>query len=183
MTNFENVTGRVILGTQYPYEVLPLIEKAERRVSVVQFYISYDPQKEDSKVNALVKALIAAKQRHIEVSVIMDKDKEGDVYNSRLINAPTYQVLKENRVPVFFDTVETATHSKIVVVDDQVVIGSHNWTLGSFYKYDDVSVEITSPEVAQYYADHIAARIVDFKKAVKRRRKIKQVIRAKLRAT
>lgn len=173
MTIFENVTGRVILGTQYPYEVLPLIENAERRVSVVMFYISYDPQKADSKVNALVDALIAAKRRNVEVTVVMDKDKEGDVYSSRLINAPTYHLLKENKVPVYFDTVEAATHSKIVVADDQVVIGSHNWTLGSFYKYDDVSVKITSSDAAQYYADDIAARIDGFKRAAKLRRKAK----------
>ena len=86
---FKNVSGEVILGSQYPYVLEELISKAEKSISVMLFYISFNPNNEKSPVNKLVNLLIEAKKRGVDVKVIMDKDNDGDVYGSRTINLPT----------------------------------------------------------------------------------------------
>lgn len=158
MRTFKDTTGRVILGTQYPFEMASLLAHAERQISIMLFYVSYDEAREQSKVNELADLVVAARKRAVNVTVVLDRDREGDVYYSRVINAQAFKFFEANGVSVHFDTLTEATHSKIVVVDDDVVIGSHNWTLSSFYKYDDVSIRIASAELAQYYSDYIAMR-------------------------
>ena len=162
---FNNATGEIILGSQYPYIVENLILGAKESISVMLFYISYNPKIKKSKVNNLVNLLIKAKQKGLKVKVILDKDKEGEVYNSRTINLPTVNLLKNNKIEVHFDNVETANHSKIVVIDNNtVVIGSHNWTLGSFFNYDDTSIKINSVELGKYYSNYIDSQIKSYKK-------------------
>lgn len=163
---FNNATGEVILGSYYPYIVENLILEAKESISIMLFYISYNPKNKKSKVNDLVYLLIKAKQKGLKIKVVLDKDKEGEVYNSRTINLPTYNILKKNKIEVHFDNVETATHSKIVVIDNNtVVIGSHNWTLGSFFSYDDTSIRINSTEIGKYYSEYIDSLIKSNKKS------------------
>jgi len=79
-------------------------------------------------------------------------DAEGDSINSRVINDEAYNYLKNNEIPVVFDSVERYTHTKLVIVDKKhVILGSHNWTAGSFFAYDDMSVYMNSPELATHY--------------------------------
>jgi len=162
---FKNVKGEVILGSQYTYVMEELISNAEKSISVMQFYISFSLQNTVSPVNKLVNLLIEAKNRGVDVTVVMDKDKDDDVYNSRMINLPTYEILKKNQINVFFDTEEKVTHSKIAVFDKNiVVIGSHNWTAASFTYYDETSIKIISAKVGEYYSDYIDAHIKEFGK-------------------
>jgi phosphatidylserine/phosphatidylglycerophosphate/cardiolipin synthase-like enzyme len=157
---FKNAKGEVILGSQYPYVVEELISNAKESISVMLFYISYNPGNEKSTVNKLVNLLIDAKKRGVDVTVLLDKDKDGEVYGSRIINLPAYEILKKNQINVCFDTAEKVTHSKIVVFDKSiVVVGSHNWTGASFSKYDDTSIKISSTEVGEYYSNYIDSHI------------------------
>ena len=157
---FKNTSGEVILGSQYPYVIEELIANAKKSISVMLFYISYNPNNQKSRVNKLVNLLIEAKKRGVDVTVVIDKDKENDVYGSRTINLPTFEILKDNGISVYFDTEEKVTHSKIVVFDKSiVVIGSHNWTVSSFTYYDDTSIKINSAEVGEYYSDYIDSHI------------------------
>ena len=44
-----------------------------------------------------------------------------------------------------FDREDHLLHSKFLVLDRRtVVLGSHNWSAGSYFKYDDVSLVLTS---------------------------------------
>ena len=163
---FKDVKGEVIFGSQYPYVMEELIASAEKSISVMLFYISFNPQNEKSPVNKLVNLLIEAKNRGVEVSVILDKDKEEDAYNSSIINMPTYEILKKNGIKVYFDAEEKVTHSKIVVFDKSIVVlGSHNWTAASFSYYDETSIKINSAEVGEYYSDYIDSHIKSSGKA------------------
>lgn len=94
--------------------------------------------------------LESAKNRNVDIKVILDKDAEGEVFGSRIINENAYNFFKQNDIEVTYDSEETLTHTKIVLVDDNhLVIGSHNWTAGSFYAYDDKSIYIESPEMVE----------------------------------
>jgi phosphatidylserine/phosphatidylglycerophosphate/cardiolipin synthase-like enzyme len=45
-------------------------------------------------------------------------------------------------------------HSKFVVIDQElVVIGSHNWTAGSFFNYSDLSVVISGSDAGKIWEE------------------------------
>ncbi len=69
-----------------------------------------------------------------------------------MVNTRAKNFLAANGVPVKFDSEERLLHSKFVVVDGQtVVVGSHNWSIGSFFEFDDVSLAIASATLAQEF--------------------------------
>jgi phosphatidylserine/phosphatidylglycerophosphate/cardiolipin synthase-like enzyme len=97
----------------------------------------------------LLDALGAARQRGVSVRVLMDQDRKTDPYLSTIINTPARKLLEAANVPVRFDTAERLLHSKFLVIDQTVaVIGSHNWSAGSFFNFDDLTLVISSPELA-----------------------------------
>ena len=62
-------------------------------------------------------------------------------------------------MPIKFDSPDVTTHSKVLIVDDRhVVVGSHNWTAGSFYQYDDTSLYVDSDLLAASYKSAFDSR-------------------------
>lgn len=60
------------------------------------------------------------------------------------------QYLPANGVAVRVDRPNRLLHSKLIIVDGRRTIsGSHNWSAGSFFTFDDLSVAVESAEVAQ----------------------------------
>ena len=146
-----HATGPVRAGVllrhgEYPAFVEPLLAGAERSVRLVLFFFRYVDARYPTQ--ALLQRLIAAHERGLDVQVILDRDAEQDVYHSRLINLPAYQALSAKRVPVRYDRVARLTHSKGLLVDGRhLVMGSHNWTLSAFSRYDETSVYLDSEEL------------------------------------
>lgn len=147
----ESTTGPARAGVllrhgAYPEFVAKVLAGAEDSVRLVLFFFRYVDARYPTQ--ALLQQLIAAHERGVDVQVILDRDAEGDVYNSRLINLPAYQALKAKQVPVRYDTVARLTHSKGLLVDGRhLVMGSHNWTLSAFTRYDETSVYLDSEEL------------------------------------
>ena len=143
--------GALLYDGQYSEFLSKLIEQAKKSIYVMMFFMKYEEGK-DYVTNPLVEALIKARVSDLDVKIILDKDAEDDVAKSRLVNGPAFEVLKQNDVLVMYDPEDRMTHSKLVVVDGKhVVVGSHNWTAGSFLAYDDTSIYIESEELAQKY--------------------------------
>lgn len=52
-------------------------------------------------------------------------------------------------MPVRTDTTENLLHSKFVVIDGtRAVVGSHNWTSGSYFRYHDTSLAVDGEDFA-----------------------------------
>jgi len=97
---------------------------------------------------------VNAASRNVDVRVILNVDEEGAVSEAAAVNAAIGSYLISHNVGVKYDDPSVALHSKVLVIDKQyVVIGSHNWTAGSFYGYDDVSVFIDSAKLGDQYAN------------------------------
>ena len=140
---------------QYLYFLREAIPKAKRRIYVAMFFMRFEEEKK-YPINEFIDLLVDANKRGVVVNIILDKDAEGDVYNSRIINKEAYTYFKKNKVKVVHDSELYVTHSKLVVIDDvHTIIGSHNWTAGSFFVYDDKSLYVESKnfndQVARYF--------------------------------
>jgi phosphatidylserine/phosphatidylglycerophosphate/cardiolipin synthase-like enzyme len=46
-------------------------------------------------------------------------------------------------------TADKLLHSKFLIVDDLIVIGSHNWSAGFYFQFNDWSVVVISPGLTQ----------------------------------
>jgi competence ComEA-like helix-hairpin-helix protein len=143
--------GALLYDVHYFSFLSKLIECAKQSITVMMFFMKYEDDT-DYVTNSLVDSLVKAHRNGLDVKVILDRDVEGDVIGSRLINQSVFDLLKKDNVPVLFDRADRMTHSKFVVVDGKhLVIGSHNWTGGSYWAYDDTSIYVESQELAQKY--------------------------------
>jgi phosphatidylserine/phosphatidylglycerophosphate/cardiolipin synthase-like enzyme len=137
-----------------------LLKSATKSIRIIMFYMRYDSRGKTSLSDLLVEEVLAAKSRGVDVQVILDRDREGDVFRSRMINSNAFKALSEAGAVVIFDESDRATHTKLVVVDDQhVILGSHNWTEGSLKTYNDTSVYISSKALAKSYIYNFEERI------------------------
>lgn len=135
--------GRVsVLADRAYYAELPgLLQTAHAEVNVCMFYIAMPVPSHPT--HKLLDTLAEKAAAGCAVRVLVDQDGKDDPYRSRLINASAVDYLVSNGVEVKADTAERLLHSKFVVIDgDTVVIGSHNWTAGSFFRYADLSLVI-----------------------------------------
>lgn len=169
----ENISSR-----DYFPKVKEVIDKAEKSIYMSMFVISLRPAQPESVVYELCDALVAAKKRGVSVKVILDQNV--DYYDDESIiegkNTLAYQYLTENGIEVFYDNKFQYTHSKALVIDEEIVIiGSANWSYSALEKNNESSVLIKSPELAKSIlrnfteielADLMFKRPIDEKKAM-----------------
>jgi competence ComEA-like helix-hairpin-helix protein len=147
--------GCVIDDEEYLYFIKRLIADAKEKIRIIMFFMRFEDEKK-YPTDPLFNELKAAKERGVDIKVILDKDAEGQIFGSRVINEEAYNFFKNNGIEVTYDFDQELTHTKLVLVDDRhLVIGSHNWTAGSFFAYDDNSVYIESfgltDETSKYF--------------------------------
>ncbi len=159
--NFLKADGiKLAANRDYAPEVINTINLAKKNVRVVQMdaiYYTIIPyrQKETghktsdslSPTNDLYWALVNAKKRGVDVSVILDvqegKEKGGDDFAARLISFG---------IDVYYDDPQTTTHAKMLTIDDEYsVIGSTNWSYNATAEGNEVSVLIKSKDIAAQY--------------------------------
>jgi phosphatidylserine/phosphatidylglycerophosphate/cardiolipin synthase-like enzyme len=141
---------------------------AKERIRVVQrqaqYYTmipSYDTNKERkpgdpiSQMNVLIKDLLDAKKRGVDVEVVLDgelrKSKSTGEWRINNKNEDIAMRLVAGNVTVYYDSLTTQTHAKMVLVDDQAIIGSTNWTHNAVEIGNEASILIKSKEVAEIY--------------------------------
>lgn len=152
-----------ISSEKYFDATLNEISQAKSSIFVVMYLVSILPDQPDSRPGQLIGALIKAKDRGVDVKVILDQNIDFEVESTddavaRNKNQQSYELLKKNDVPVFFDTSETYTHTKAIVIDGEtVILGSTNWSKAALTRNNEADVLIKSKELAQ-------SLLEDFKK-------------------
>ena len=142
--DLEEVSWLGVLTDGDYYRSLPsLLAGAADSIFVAMFHMALP--EESHPTRKLLDELIRAHQRGVVVRVLLDNDRRSDPYQSTVINTPAKTYLEEKGVAVKFDNEQILLHSKFIVIDSQIcVIGSHNWSAGSFFNFDDVSIVLSS---------------------------------------
>jgi hypothetical protein len=144
----ENET--LLWGKDYFEFVQRGLEGADNSIYMIMYRVSFDAHNKDSLVYRLMDSLVKAKDRGVEVKVILDYDWEAVQKNKR-----AFDFLRENGVDVFYDDVSTVTHSKVLVIDRKmVIVGSTNWTEAALGKSNELSVGLESEELAREIIEH-----------------------------
>lgn len=154
----------VISNAKYFPTLLNAIKSSNKSIYACLYYISYFPSNPENPVNPvnpvknsslvfqILSALVDAKGRGVTVEVILDRGYEeadggGDMSKK---NVRAYSFLKQAGIPVFYDDIETLTHSKYIIIDEKMVIsGSFNWSEKSMTSNREDGYLIQSEEIAK----------------------------------
>lgn len=135
-----------IWSEAYLVQLPALIRAARQRVAVCMFHVAGG---ENHPTRQLLTALRDARAAGADVRVLLDRDRRDDPYMSTVINSPARKWLRENGVACRSDSGARLLHSKFVLIDaTTAIIGSHNWTAGSYAEFDDLSLRIDSAPLA-----------------------------------
>jgi cardiolipin synthase len=145
-----------------------IFQKAEKSIRVMVFSARYYTEKPTfagdierepgmpwSDTNILLSDLVNAKERGVDVLMIMDKSNWNE--SNTELNEQFGRRLVEEDVAVYMDDPEVTTHTKLILVDDHLtVVGSTNWSYYALDTNNETSVLIESKEINKTYQDLIA---------------------------
>jgi len=131
------------------------IQQAESSIHLYMYLIALPPNRLSSKVHDLVDALVEAKERGVDVRVVLDRNidwtEESNLrfWDAAGKNRKAYRYLKEKGVSAFFDDEAVFTHAKVLIIDEKtVILGSANWSEAAFTHNVESNVLIRSEELA-----------------------------------
>jgi hypothetical protein len=129
-----------------------LIDGAKQSINLCMFHVVYSSQQHPTR--KLLDSLAAAKQRGVSTRVLMDQDRKTDPYHSLIINTPAKEFFEKNGIECRLDNSNFLLHSKYLVIDStMVIVGSHNWSAGSYFNYRDLSFIVYSDTFARVVND------------------------------
>ena len=125
---------KIISGSQFPKEVIPLIENAKKSIEVVVFDWRWYPNDSGSSVQLFNQAIVRASKRGVEV--------RGIVNNDQIV-----RIFKENGCNFKKIITPKLVHCKLMIIDEVIAItGSHNYTASAFQMNLELSVIIDEIE-------------------------------------
>jgi len=96
-----------------------------------------------------------AVKRGVNVKVVLENTgKTSDELSAQ--NRKTKKLLEEQGVVVYLDSPKKTTHTKLIVIDQRLVIlGSHNWTQSALKYNNEISLLVESQKLAREARDYI----------------------------
>jgi len=138
-TTHHEITGLCFSKTERCDKLIAsLLDGAERSIHVAVYSFTSD---------LLAEALIRAKQRGVEVRVIVEKERIGE-------RGAKYERLRDAGIDTRADGNPDLMHHKFVVIDGKIVVtGSYNWSAAAEDRNDENIVIIENPAVAERFEE------------------------------
>lgn len=144
---------QLVTDGQYLQVAQKIIKEAKNSIQVMMYEMGYYDKYPNTSSNLLIKELIDAKKRGVNVEVILEVSKEEDRTTKR--NRHTGKILSDGGVQVIYDSPARTTHAKLMVVDGQLALsGSTNWTYNALTSNNEVCFLIRSKELARALIDY-----------------------------
>lgn len=126
--------------SNFEKKIIDIISKAKSSIDFLAFaFTNFN----------IANALIEAKNRGIKIRGIFDKTQNSFQEYSK------YNLLKDNNISVILDKNPKKLHSKVIIIDKEVVItGSYNFTKKANNKNDENSIIIYDKAIAKRYMDN-----------------------------
>lgn len=136
----------VLPDDHYFTALVDYLRSAEHSIDLTMFLFK-TTDSAGNKPALLVKELIAARRKGVDVRVVLENSGYDASINKE--NKRVARLLRKNNIRVLFDSPDTTTHAKIVVIDRRYsFIGSHNLTHAALAYNHEVSLLIDNPELA-----------------------------------
>ncbi len=145
---------RLLRDTEFFQVLSDHIGEATHEI-VVSMYLFKSRPESLNRANMILTDLVAARQRGVRVRVLLEKTGRRDNSLNRE-NLATSKRLRQNGVEVRFDSPDTTTHTKAIVIDKRFVfIGSHNLTHSALFYNHELSVLIDNRDLARNVVEYL----------------------------
>ncbi len=159
---------------KYFPKVKEALLKAKSSIYMMMYLVNFNEKLKNSPINQLVDELINANKRGVKVKVILDQNinysnlGEGSgTWEREAKNDPLFLYLKKNGIEVYYDNIFMITHSKVIIIDEEIVIlGSANWTMSSLKRNWEGSCLIRSKELAKEFLEDFAKISIDYEASI-----------------
>lgn len=145
LTPVTTALGTAMDDGDYYKRANPLITGAKKSITMVTYGMNLDPKYPDSELYKLAKEMEKAVKRGVTVRVILEQANYNASVNS--LNKAAAKDLKGRGLKVRRDALERITHAKVLICDDQAILGSNNWGYGGFTLYHEVGLSTNSSQV------------------------------------
>lgn len=141
---------QLVVDEQYFEVAKRMIQEAKSSIRIMMFEMGYYEKHPSSPSNLLIRELIEARKRGVQVEVILEVGEGEGKEKTTERNRETGRILSEGGVRVIFDPLLRTTHAKWMLVDEELaLIGSTNWTYHALTHNHEVSVLVRSKGLAK----------------------------------
>lgn len=123
------------MDRDFMHDIIEIINSSKEYVYAPIFYLT------DSKIS---QALINAKERGVDVKIILDASSAMSKYSK-------HKILRIANIPVKVENWVGKMHMKCLITERYVVTGSMNWTNRAQFFNDENSIIIDNPYIAKAY--------------------------------
>lgn len=147
-------------GDYYP-QVHQALTTAKKSILCVMYLADINSKYKQGWEYNLINDLTNAHRRGLTVTVVFDQNvmfwETGKKRKkTERKSSEAYELLRKNGVPVYYDSIDRVTHSKILIIDDYItIVGSTNWTYSALRKNHEASVLIKSHSVAEAFLEKL----------------------------
>lgn len=130
-----------VIGADFPKVIIPLLDSAKKNIDIVVYDWRWYANQPGHKVQQFNMALVRAVQRGVKVRAVLNTAALLPVLKSVGISA---RVLKDKRT----------VHTKMIIIDNEtLVMGSHNFTRNAFGSNIETSLAISVPPSERRFSD------------------------------
>ncbi len=138
----------LLKNSEYFPALTAAIDEAKSEI-IMSFFLFKAGVNKRSYPDRVLAHLVRAAQRGVKVILILENsgghDEKLDAQNRK-----TKELLQDKGVEVYFDSPRKTTHTKIIVVDQKIVLlGSHNLTQAALKYNNEISILMNQPELAR----------------------------------
>jgi phosphatidylserine/phosphatidylglycerophosphate/cardiolipin synthase-like enzyme len=143
---------------QYISTVRELVQHAKKGIALMLYQTRYYDEYPDTQTNHLLKDLIEAKQRGVDVKIVVDTG-DWNPSNKNDYNLNYMDRLTTAGIQVWEDSTTEVSHQKVICIDDSItVVSSHNWTYYSIANNNEVAAVIFSKPVNEWFRGYFRER-------------------------
>jgi len=149
----------LVSDRQYPRVLRGMVQRARHRAWASVFMVDVNPV--DDPAHAVLDALqelAAARWRGVDVRLLVSGSRD----NFAIAEAVATTVALARRLKILTRWLgareRRGSHAKYVIADDEVMLGSHNWSPSAFLASVQDSVWLRSPSLAAYLSALFAAQ-------------------------
>ena len=152
----------LLTNENYFPALLKAIDEAQSEIFMSIFSFKAGVHK-NSYPDRIMERLAKAVKRGVKVTAILEttanRSDELDIQNRR-----TGKLLEEKGVEVYFDSPRKTTHTKLIVIDEQLIfLGSHNFTQAALKYNNEISILLDRPDLAIYARNYMLKIIKEAK--------------------
>ena len=138
-----------VIGGNYMNRARNMIFHAKNEIGVILFMAHFTPKYYSSKPNILLRALCDAKRKGLRVRVLLEKSDYDNKLNE--MNQTLIEYLSDNNIEVKYDSPQVTTHAKLLLCDNEALLGSTNWVLSGLGRNKEADILIRDESAVAAY--------------------------------